>query len=1292
MAQAAQAALWGFWRGLLLEKPLLAGGIIDLPTADASADELIAEIANAGAEHQIALRKDERYVPRVVAVEPSQLTRPATLHSDATYLITGGLGGIGICLANWMVEQGATRLVLTGRRDLPPRDAWENPDLDERSRRCIQQLLALEAKGASIQVAALDMADAGAVERVIADIQQGRSPLKGVIHAAGVSLRTRVDQVDWESFQQMAAPKILGGWHLHLATQALDLDFFTAISSVAAAYGSVQLAHYGAVNAFLDGLGALRLRQGLPASIISWGPWAEVGMVADAAERGEKFDLAATGICPMDSKSAVSAFAALIGTPLVHTIVAKMDWPRYCDLVSQTSLASYFEQITPPTARTGGAESSKLAKELRAMPPTQGQHTLQAHIASLIINQLQLADTTDLDRSAPFPELGVDSLVGVDLCRSLGTDLALEIPAVWLYQHASIQALTDAVMECLLAEKNDETAPAGTAPIAARYTHDDEIAIIGMGGRFPGADSIEAFWELLAEGRSAVGPIKPGRWNSEGMASRTAAMIDDVSNFDSMFFGISPREARAMDPQQRIFLEVAWSALEQAGYSGTRLCRETGIFVGCEQSSYAEHYLGGKYYTQIREQLAQCPEFNNLPESLRGRFMGILTQALQPGELTPDAVAGTGINEIASRLSHFLDLTGPSMAVNTACSSSIVALDTACANLRSGNIRMAVVGGVHLNLSDSVYESLVKIQALSPSGRCAPFDSGADGMVLGEGIGAVVLKPLSQAIEDCDYIHAVIKATSINNDGHSQGITAPNPKGQAAVIRQAYEKSGIDPRSISYIEAHGTGTPLGDPIEIDGLTRAFHSFTKEHGFCQLGSVKSSIGHMLAASGIGGLIKLALALEHKQIPPTVNFTQHNRHLNLEESPFRIAAQQLQNWHHPDGPRRAGLNAFGFGGTNAHVILEEPPARQPLPETDARPNLLVLSAQSERALRRSSKQLHDFLLKTPLPVTSICANKSRNQRSMPFKAAIVVKDATEMLDALKSLSEGSPNRAAILGRSHPTQITPLCYEAAALKPKGFDTLIEHFPIIAQAYEKCLKTGYGLPERQLHPFAAGWALASQFAALEIKPSTVITPLESAPLAAAITGGLSLEEALRCYCRSAPGITGIKSPITEAVPFPHVEQIIAPQGIFSLPTESSTELHEWLQESPRKEVQALPYKKSINLFTSEASRRLWLEPAKGIEVIANHPATLLNAVGRLYVEGARPDLSTLTPNVPQVMLPTYPFEPVKHELTLMEECIAPPVACSPPPGEATPERDAISDLSYELDMISQSLISNFQ
>jgi len=515
----------------------------------------------------------------------------------------------------------------------------------------------------------------------------------------------------------------------------------------------------------------------------------------------------------------------------------------------------------------------------------------------------------------------------------------------------------------------------------SRSQETGSVAVIGMSGRFPGAPDIASFWSNLRDGVEAARELSQSELEAAGVEPdllrdpryvRTGVVLEDVDRFDAPFFGLTPREAELMDPQQRLFLECAWEAMEDAGYDPGRAPGDVGVFTSASMSHYLLLHL--------------------LPRRDLMRQAG--------------AVAVRIFNDkdfLPTRVSYELNLRGPSVAVQTACSSSLVGCHFACQSLLNFECDMALAGGVTLNLPQAGY-LYQEGSIYSPDGHCRPFDARAQGTINGSGAGIVVLRRLEDAVAAGDRIRAVIRGTAVNNDGsHKIGFTAPSVEGQAAVVAAALEFAGVDPDTLGLIEAHGTGTPMGDPIEVAALTQVFRETTSRRGFCALGSVKASIGHLDAAAGVAGLIKAVLALEHKVIPPSVNCDRPHPEIDLPGTPFYVAAA-AKPWVAQGGPRRAGVTSLGVGGTNAHAVLEESPPRQPSGESRSW-QLLVWSARDAQGLEDATRRLADHLEHGPAePLADLAFTLQVGRAAFGRRRALVCRSAEEALESLR----GGPRR--------------------------------------------------------------------------------------------------------------------------------------------------------------------------------------------------------------------------------------------------------------------------------------------
>lgn len=582
------------------------------------------------------------------------------------------------------------------------------------------------------------------------------------------------------------------------------------------------------------------------------------------------------------------------------------------------------------TATNGAADTAPL------------QRTIHRHLAAVLG-----VGVADVDPERRFSELGVDSITGADLVRRINESLHTTLLVTVLYDHSSVWHLARYVATLAATAPTPEAMiratpePAKThavpdtdssSEVAPQHRADQPIAIVGLAGRFPGASNTTEFWRDLQGGVCRTGEVPSERWDVHGYydpdpakpgksPSKWGGFLDNIDKFDPAFFQMSGTEAEYTDPQQRLFIQEAWHALEDAGYSPAWLDgKRCGVFVGATAGDYIHR--------------------------------------MDPQDLKPQVFLGNGISMLASRISYLLNLHGTAMSVDTACSSSLLAVHLACQSIHSGECDLALAGGVFVNTTSSFHALTGRLGMLSSSDRCRAFDESADGFVSGEAVGAVVLRPLDAAIRDGDFIYGVIAGSGTNHDGHTNGLTAPSATSQAELEARVYQHAGIDPRTISYVEAHGTGTRLGDPIEIEGLTRSFRQFTPDRQFCAIGSVKTNVGHAGPAAGIVSLIKVLLAMHHREIPPSLNFNRANGAIDFVNSPFYVATD-CQPWLAT--PMRAAVSAFGLSGTNVHLVVEEPPetTRAVRAAESGLPPLFAVSAMSESALRERVAELEAWL---------------------------------------------------------------------------------------------------------------------------------------------------------------------------------------------------------------------------------------------------------------------------------------------------------------------------------------------
>ena len=558
----------------------------------------------------------------------------------------------------------------------------------------------------------------------------------------------------------------------------------------------------------------------------------------------------------------------------------------------------------------------------------------------------------------------------------------------------------------------------------------NDVAVVGLNGRFPKARNPEEFWENLKNGVEAISFFSEEELLASGLDPsaldrqryiRAKAILDDVELFDASFFGFTPREAALTDPQQRFFLECAWEALEIAGYDSETFPGRIGVYAGVSMSTYLVNLYAN------RDKLGAWNDFRTL--------------------------VGNDKDYLATWVSYKLNLTGPSLSVQTACSTSLVAVHLACQSLLNGECDMALAGGACISIPQKVGYLYEEEGILSKDGHCRAFDAKASGTVAGNGVGIVVLKRLADALNEGDTIHAVIKGSAVNNDGALKvGFTAPSVKGQADVIAEVLGITGINPEDITYIETHGTGTELGDPIEIAALEQAFRTQTDKRGYCAIGSVKSNVGHLDAAAGVTGLIKTILSLRHKQLPPSLHFKQPNPKIDFASSPFFVN-DKLREWRTEGGPRRAGVSSFGIGGTNAHVIVEEAPeVEEEESERGREWQVLVVSAKTESGLEEAGRRLAEELKKERerVRLADVAWTLQVGRRGFGHRSAVVCRTIDEAVAALEA---GDANRSmtSFKAKANPPVVWMFTGQGAQYANMGLELYLKE-PVYRQQVDLC------------------------------------------------------------------------------------------------------------------------------------------------------------------------------------------------------------------------------------------------
>lgn len=975
-------ALSGFAKAVKMENPNITLRIITIDDDK----NLQAIIAKELETHELVIRYDNgnRLVKHYIENVPQKNALTTPLKKNGVYLITGGAGGLGLIFARYLVTHYQAQLILTGRSEL-----------QEKQRSILSEL------GSNVFYHKADITKQDDVKNLIQSIKQKFGDLNGIFHSAGVIRDAFILKKTMTEMEQVIAPKVYGTIYLDEFTKGESLDFFILFSSMVSVLGNVGQSDYAYANSFMDHFAEYReeLRnkgQRLGKTLtINWPLWAQGGMQINEAS---KLWLNKTfGVVPLSTEEGIQA------------LLDSFNQPYYQQIILPGNKSVIDKNFTPASQQLASIEVS-------TSPVSELNQEVEKKLISTVADLLNIP-IENINPSDDVTKFGMDSISITELAIKLSDFYSIELSPTILYEYHTLQSFAGYLLKQYPTQLNTthSNAPISTAPekenvldqsnlkplksfSESKSIHDEkdfDIAIIGMHGVFPQSKDLDHFWNHLKAGDDLISEIPQERWDWRDSVDSTATnkpiykwggFINDVDMFDADFFNISPREAELMDPQQRLFLETAWKAIEDSGYDPQALSgKKVGVFVGVEFDEYQE-------LVRAKENVMQG-------YTLTGNSHAIL----------------------ANRVSYLLNIHGPSEAIDTGSSSALVALHRAITSLQLGESTLAIAGGVNLMFSSARFNALGKLGVLSQDGHCKTFDKSANGYVRAEGVGAILLKPLSQALLDGDMIYGIIRGSGVNHGGKAQSLTAPNSAAQAELIEHIYKKNNIDPSRITYIEAHGTGTALGDPIEIDGLKSAFskfHTTSSKSNYCGLGSVKTNIGHLEPAAGIAGVIKVLLSLKHGELPGTVHYKELNPYIKIDSSPFYIVAK-TKEWNRikddagNEIPRLAAVSSFGFGGVNAHVVIEE--AQKPHTNSIPKPShLITLSAKTDNSLRLKILDLLSWIKKqktvTTLEQVAYILNTGRSQYEK--RCAIVVSSLDELDSTLQVLVDGTtPSNAFV-----------------------------------------------------------------------------------------------------------------------------------------------------------------------------------------------------------------------------------------------------------------------------------------
>lgn len=1030
-----QEAILGFARSLRLESSKLSCKYVELASDSHHVESIWPKLRDelthfAGRVEAVRYVDDQRFTKETIPTAQNVFAAPqgelgTVIKNNGTYLISGGAGGLGLIVAEHLAKYYQANLVLLGRSAL-------SEQLDS-------TLDALRQLGSQVRYYSADIACAEQVAEVTSDVRQHFGKIDGVLHAAGCLRDSYLRDKSLEDLHTVLRPKALGAINLDRYTQQDELDFFVLFSSMSAVGGNAGQCDYSYANYYLDAFAAKRTllseqgqRSGKTLSF-NWSIWSAGGMQID--EQTALFFKNNLGIVPLSVKTGLDALVNGLSAPYTQLAIMEGDRKKV-EQVFEFGLPS--ENI---------AELESVVDEGQVDAAEIDAHSgLDSNLTKEVLNQLtQLVveflklEPSDITADKILLDLGFDSIGLTSFANMINDVYGLNVTPVLFFEYPTLKEVTACLVDehhaamvefhgatesstsqsAEITEEHNESItlnPVQSLPeirskwhvesndttqvqirselsaLGSRFV-EQPIAIVGMSGSMPKSADLDEYWDNLVNAVDMIDVIPADRWDwkeyfgdpmteENKSNSKWGGFMKEIDKFDSLFFGISPHEAEYMDPQQRLFLECVWAAIEDSGHKVSDIAgTKTGLFVGAATNDYVDlmsvHNIGIEAYTST----------------------------------------GNSHSVLANRVSYLLGIHGPSAPLDTACSSSLVAIHRALESLHCGSCDMAIAGGVQVMASPSGFITFSKAGMLSNDGRCKTFDSRANGYVRGEGVGAIFLKPLEQAINDGNPIHAIIKGTGENHGGKANALTAPNPNAQSELLIGVYEKAQVDPARIGFIECHGTGTSLGDPIEIQGLKRTFSELYKRAGrsmsstpHCAIGSAKSNIGHLETAAGIAGVLKLVLALKNKTIPASLHIKEVNPYIDLNKSPLYVATESLpwpaiKDEQGNDLPRIGGVSSFGFGGANAHIALEEyiEPSCDNLNEQTG-PFIVPLSAKSQNSLQMYAIKLEKFLSKAPVDMRSLAYTFQVGRDVMKHRLCIVADDQADLINKLAKINTG------------------------------------------------------------------------------------------------------------------------------------------------------------------------------------------------------------------------------------------------------------------------------------------------
>ncbi|WP_393063799.1 SDR family NAD(P)-dependent oxidoreductase [Streptomyces sp. LN549] len=1144
-----QAMLWGMGRVAAVEGPARWGGLIDLPVSVSTdtAAQLSAVLGDGSGdgsgEDEVAIRATGKWARRLVRVPDVTVPSapPVTpWRPSGTVLITGGTGTLGRQAAVWAARNGAEHLVLVGRRgDEAPGAAELQSEIE-----------ALGKVAVRTTFAACDVTDRDALSRLLAGLTADGGRIEAVLHAVGTDDLGSLDGADPATLEAVLAGRVAGATHLDALIDDPDTRF-VLFSSLVGVLGSPGLGGHGMGDAVMDALAWRRRERGLPAVSVAWGPWDDETTESGTADRVRTHG---SGIGLLRPASALNALGQVMGEDHPAPVVANVNWSDFVPEFTATRRRPMLDGL-PETVPAADENRSVLSgdgaqpwrRTIAELPEEDRGPAVLALVRREAAAVLGHSSAESVAGGRAFKDLGFDSLAAVELRNRLQTVTGLELPSTLVFDFPTPTALAGHLLAPV--SDADERGPVPTA------APDEPIAIVGMACRYPGGvTSPDDLWRLVEAGGDAVSTFPEDRgWDLERLYdpepglpgrsyTREGGFLHDLPLFDPDFFGISPREVSALDPQQRLLLETSWEAFERAGVDPETLRgSRTGVFMGSNGQDY--------------------------PDLLPGR----------PEDFDGYLMTGNAASVISGRLSYTFGLEGPAVTVDTACSSSLVALHLAAQALRAGECSLALAGGVVAMTTPNTFIEFSRLRALSADGRCKAFSADADGTGWAEGVGVLLVERLSDARRNGHQVLAVIRGSAVNQDGASNGLTAPSGPSQQRVIRQALANAGLATNDIDAVEAHGTGTQLGDPIEAQALLATYGQERPVDRPLWLGSLKSNIGHSQAAAGVGGVIKMVMALRNGLLPRTLHVEEPTPQVDWSTGAVRLLAE-AQSWPEGAAPRRAAVSSFGASGTNAHLIVEEAPAPGPAPSPDvpgttATPAALpwLLSARTESAVADQARRLLAHL-RSGIDVSPLDVGWSllTTRAAFDHRAVVVGSGAVDLAAGLEALAAGVSAVGTVQGSLQGSSgRVVFVFPGQGGQWVGMAAgLLGSSPVFAARLVECAEvldalTGWSLLDvvrgvegapllervDVVQPvlFAVMVSLSALWASVGVVPAAVVGHSQGEIAAACVAGALSLEDAARVVVlrsRAILVLSGLGGMASVALPAVEVGELLGRWG----------------------------------------------------------------------------------------------------------------------------------------------------